>query len=565
MEFANYAALLLLLGSPAVAQETVLVDEALGGGTPSAGANVPSVSLDGRYVSFQSTDDSLVLGDVNGFEDVFLRDLQTGVTELVSVATSGAGGDGASNVARMSPDARFVAFASTAKTIATPPQVGNARDIFLRDRTAGTTTLISVSTGGGEANGASFLPDVSDDGNRVVFESSASNLVAEDGNGKTDVFLRDLALGKTFMLSLSTSGTGGNQASRNAVISADGDFVVFDSNATDLVAGDTNNKRDVFVFDVNAATLERVSLGPGGVEGDKDSRFPDISADGNLALFVSSATNLIVGDTNGWQDIFVRDRAAGITELVSKSAAGSLANYSSFGAQLSDDGRYVAISTGATNLTVPPTPKLVGMVRVDRATGQVDPTALSHCNLPLLVIPVTEAISADGSAVAFASESAHAVAGDVNGTLDVFLHDLDALSTTPPCTFCVIAPTSNGCLPSISAVGTASASASSGFVLTVSSVEGKRNALFVNGVASVTTPWGVGGPSYLCVGNSGRFGGQNSGGTAGQCDGILTVDWNAEGSAFSLGSVGMVQAWFRDPASQKKTHLSDAIAFFVGL
>jgi hypothetical protein len=128
----------------------------------------------------------------------------------------------------------------------------------------------------------------------------------------------------------------------------------------------------------------------------------------------------------------------------------------------------------------------------------------------------------------------------------------------------VSAPTSNGCLPSISASGTPSASAASGFVLTVTGVEGQRNGLFIHGSDSITTPWGFNGPSYLCVFNQGRFGQQQSSGTLGQCDGVMAFDWNALESWPQPGQTVMAQAWFRDPASQKGTHMSNAISFIAG-
>jgi Tol biopolymer transport system component len=562
--FVRFALVLSLAASPALAQQTRLVDENIGGGTPLYGALWPSLSTDGQLVVFDSTGESLAAGDANGVGDVFLRDMLTGVTEIVSFSTSGAQGDGGSRYGRMSPSGRFVTFISTAQNFVTPSEIDSHEDVFLRDRTAGTTTKISVSPSGGASDGVSYLPDLSDDGNRVVFQSGAENLVAVDGNGVFDVFVRDLAQGTTLLLSRSTGGGGGNKDSYQPSISNDGRFVAFTSDANDLVAGDTNNRADVFLYDLQTATLERISLGPNGIEGDGHSREASISGDGGVVIFASSATNLVAGDTNAWQDIFERDTALNTTALLSKSQGGALPNYSSFSSALSVDGRYATFTTGATNITSPPTQQPVGMVRVDRASGAVVPVALSGCNVPLTMM-TSPAISPDGSIVAFASRSALVVPDDVNDRYDVFVHDPDAPASPPPCTFCVIASTSNGCLPSISASGTPSASASTGFDLTIHSVEGNKNALFVHGPSSITTPWGIGGPSYLCVFNLGRFGHQNSGGAPGQCDGVLNVDWNATNAWWAqAGDVVVAQAWFRDPGSAKTTHLSNAISFIAG-
>jgi Tol biopolymer transport system component len=183
-------------------------------------------------------------------------------------------------------------------------------DVFVRDRVTGRTERVSVATGGTQGNGASDRPSISADGRFVAFDSNATNLVAGDTNGRLDVFVRDRVTGTTERL------TQGNSDSFSASISADGRSVAFESSATNLVAGDTNGFRDVFVFDRVTGATELVSVATDGTQGNGQSDRPSISADGRFVAFgssatnssASSATNLVAGDTNSHSDVFVRDR-----------------------------------------------------------------------------------------------------------------------------------------------------------------------------------------------------------------------------------------------------------------
>jgi Tol biopolymer transport system component len=563
MKLVSSSVVLAIAIAPALAQQTTLVSENLGGGTPTGGAFWPSLSDDGQVVVFDSGGTELVPVDANGpVGDVFVRDLASGVTELVSLSSSGIQANGVSYFGRITPDARFVCFVSAANNLVIPSDPDSYDDVFRRDLLVGTTIKASLSISG-SPDGASGNCDISDDGSRIVFTSAASNLVEGDANGLQDIFVRDLAAGATLLVSRGLGGGSGNGDSFQPKISGDGLWVVFGSAASDLVPGDTNGQYDVFRCELATGALERLSESSAGQQGNGASTDPVVSRDGRITVFASSATNLVSGDTNGWKDLFAHDALRGTTELVSQSQAGALANYSSFHAAISADGRYVAFTTGATNLTAPPTFMPGCVALLDRDSGAIQAASFSRCSVPLDQLVMPE-ISPDGSLVAFVSAAAHAVADDVNSHYDVFVHDPAAPAIAPPCTYCLIAPTSSGCLPSISASGTPSASAASGFVLTVTGVEGQRNGLFIHGSDSITTPWGVNGPSYLCVFNQGRFGFQDSGGTSGQCDGVMTFDWNALATWPQAGQSIMAQAWFRDPPSQKGTHMSNAISFIAG-
>ena len=215
---------------------------------------------------------------------------------------------------------------------------------------AQTTERVSVASNGGQADSSSVNPAVSADGRFVAFESDASNLVGGDTNGLNDIFVHDRQTGTTERVSVATGGTEANGVSYTPAISADGRFVAFYSNATNLVGGDTNGTSDVFVHDRQTGTTERVSVATGGAEANGGSSTAAISADGRFVAFHSDATNLVSGDTNGARDIFVHDRQTGTTERVSVATGGAQANSGSANPAISADGRFVAFYSVATNL-----------------------------------------------------------------------------------------------------------------------------------------------------------------------------------------------------------------------
>ncbi len=272
-------------------------------------SNWSSVSADGRYVAFSSLADNLVAGDTNGVVDVFVRDRVTGITDRVSVSGAGEQGNDWSNWPSISADGRYVAFMSTANNLVAGDTNGSW-DVFVRDRVSGETERVSVSSAEVEANGGSGgavnLLAISADGRYVAFLSEATNLVAGDTNGSNDVFVRDRVSGETERVNVSSAGAEANGPSGYSVISADGRYVAFMSDATNLVPGDTNGRADVFVRDRMAGETQRVSVSSAGVEADGRSDENSISADGRYVAFGSRASNLVPGDTNGTRDIFVR-------------------------------------------------------------------------------------------------------------------------------------------------------------------------------------------------------------------------------------------------------------------
>jgi Tol biopolymer transport system component len=270
-------------------------------------------------------------------------------TRRVSVSSAGAEGNNWSYYPSISADGRFVAFSSDASNLVAGDGNGTS-DVFVRDRATGKTRRVSVSSAGAEGNNASYDPSISADGRFVAFHSDASNLVAGDGNGTSDVFVRDRATGKTRRVSVSSAGAEGNGDSYASSISADGRFVAFHSNASNLVAGDGNGTSDIFVHDRATGKTRRVSVSSAGAQGNGASYNPSISADGRFVAFHSNASNLVAGDGNGTTDVFVHDRATGKTRRVSVSSAGAEGNGASYNPSISADGRFVAFESSASNL-----------------------------------------------------------------------------------------------------------------------------------------------------------------------------------------------------------------------
>jgi len=260
-----------------------------------------NLSFTGRFVAFESRATNLVIGDTNGAADVFLHDRTLGQTTRVSLTAAGAQIGGASLAPSISADGRMVAFHSPALAVV-PDDTNGANDVFLRDLAVGTTVRVSVATTGGQANGGSDLACISADGTAIAFESLATNLVAGDTNGIVDAYVRDRSvaglLGTTVPFSVqNNSGILGNATSLEAAISANGATVAFSSDATNLVAGDTNVVRDVFVRQ-GRSTL-RMSLDDAEVQADGASDRPAISGDGNAVAFRFRPTPTACGTSSG--------------------------------------------------------------------------------------------------------------------------------------------------------------------------------------------------------------------------------------------------------------------------
>jgi Tol biopolymer transport system component len=349
-----------------------------------------------------------------------------GSTELVSLRTNGQQGNDIS--ARfagpaISADGQVVAFDSQATTLVAN-DTNLLVDVFVHDRSTNTTDRVSISSGGTQADGTSTRPALDAAGDLVVFDSSATNLVAGDTNQALDVFLRDRSANTTELLSVSSSGIEGNAGSHSPSISADGRFVAFVSTASNLVPNDTNNVEDIFVRDLLEGTTERVSLNSAGEQGNSSTTFTSISADGRWVAFSSFATNLAPDDTNDQFDTFIHDRETGLTELVSVSSDEELGNAESVAPSVSGDGQLVAFWSDANNLVSNDTNDRPDIFVRDRTTGTTERVSVSSTgeqsdgNSPEPGVRGFTAsgpdITSDGRFVAFFSSATNLVPGDTN-------------------------------------------------------------------------------------------------------------------------------------------------------
>jgi len=280
----------------------------------------PSISCDGRYVAFECGTDGLAAGDDNGKRDILLRDLEALETTLVSVSTAGLLANGSSWDAAISRDGSCVAFKSYASNLV-PGDTNGRPDVFMRDVVRRLTTRVSVSSAEVPADDVSWGPAISADGRYVAFSSKATNLVPGDSNACSDVFVRDTVLGTTERVSVSSSGAQADNLSRDAAISADGRFVCFMSYATNLSTVDADSASDVFVRDRVRGRTWLVSKSLSGRAANDSSEKPTLSDSGLRVAFESEASNLVQGDTNGVSDVFVRDLSIGLGLTLSSSPA----------------------------------------------------------------------------------------------------------------------------------------------------------------------------------------------------------------------------------------------------
>jgi len=404
----------------------------------------PALSADGDRVAFHSEADNLVPGDGNKAPDVFVKDLESGEMLRASQSVAGEEGDAGSYNASIDADGRLVVFTSDASNLVSDDdnicvedgRRFNCPDIFLKDLESGEVERVSTGPGGEQANWKSEAAAISADGRYVAFSSYASNLVpgdtalcSEQQNTRncSDIFLKDLETGAVTLLSAAAAGEPGDGDSFGPSISADGRFVAFHSRAGNLVPGESNGVPDVYVKDTLDGSIERVSEVTGGIGGLADSYNASISADGRLVAFISAADNLVPGDANGREDIFVRDMESGVIKLVSISASGVVAGGNSSRPAMAGDGGSVAFDTTAASLYPGDTARCgendgapscsdvllkdLGDDSVLLVSGDSD-GAQGNWN------SYSPSVSADGALVAFASEASNLVRGDRDACSD---------------------------------------------------------------------------------------------------------------------------------------------------
>jgi Ca2+-binding RTX toxin-like protein len=375
-----------------------------------------SISADGRYVLFQSFATNLIPGDLSG-GGIFLRDVVGRTTRKVA--------DG--GFSSMSPDGRYITYVS-----------GPEYSLYLRNLSTGATQLVSVAMNGGKANHETFESAISANDRYVVFASGASNLVPDDTGG--GVYVRDLVRATTERVDVTPAGAPGNGYSVFPSISADGRYMAFESEASNLVPDDTNAVdalHDIFVRDRVAGTTRRVNVSSAGVQANGESEHAEISGDGRYVSFWSEASNLVARDTNFRRDVFVRDLVAGTTERVSVSSDEVQGNRDSFSeVSISPDGRYVAFDSYAGNLVPGDYASPWSNVYLrDRVAGTTEKVSVATVaggggDTPGSYSPF---ISANGRYVAFGSLSSAIVANDTNDAGDAFVRDRLGVPPTVVC------------------------------------------------------------------------------------------------------------------------------------
>ena len=371
------------------------------GGQANGGSSRSVISSDGRFVAFESGATNLVIGEANPTGGIFLHDNQTGQT--TRVATDG-------ETPSISSDGSFVAYVLET----TVSNTEYASDVYLYNRQAGTTALVSAGLDGNPGNGHSENPSVSGDGRFVAFNSEATNLVDGDTDGMTDVFVRDTQANTTALVSVALNGGQPDGRSSFPAISADGRYVAFISSATNLVNGDTNSAPDIFVRDLQTGSTTLASVDSNGVQANKGSSDPFISANGRYVSFSTYSDNLVSEDTMGFEYVYVHDMQTGETKLASLWSDGNQMIGWSENSVLSADGRYVAFLYDDKGDGMPTRWIYVH----DLATGQTVLGAPGDS-------PGLPSLSGDGHLLAFSTELSNLVSGDTNGVSDTFIHQID--------------------------------------------------------------------------------------------------------------------------------------------
>ena len=404
------------------------VSTSSGGAEGNGGSTNPKLSPDATMVVFASAANNLVAGDTNGVADIFVVNLATGAVTLISSAADGSLGNGASGSPVFSPDGTKVMFTSAASNLVAGDTNG-VNDTFIKDLVTGAVTLVSIDASGARGNGNSFAGSFSADGTKVLFSSAATNWVSGDSNASNDVFLKDLVTGAITAVSTSAAGAFGNAGGTTPLqgggLSSDGTLAVISSSSSALVAGDTNSASDIFVKNLTTGAITLVSKSVGGTIGNNLSVNPVISADGTKVAFQSNASNLVAGDTNGRQDIFVVDLATGVVTLVSTDAGGGQADGSSQNPRFTSDGGSIVFRSSATNLVAGDTNGRDDIYLKNLSTGAITRLSLTHDGGEPTGADVNATdIAGDGSKVAYSSSVTNIVAGDTNAAADIFVATL---------------------------------------------------------------------------------------------------------------------------------------------
>lgn len=540
-----------------------------GSGEPNGSSLNGSISNDGRYVVFQSEATNLAVGDTNFASDIFLRDRLTGLTTIASASTGGTIGNFASFNAVISRDGLFIAYVSTATNLV-PSDTNQRNDIFLRNLATGQTRLVTSVAGG--ANADSDQPTISGDGRFIAFRSLATNLVANDTLGFADIFLRDMAAPGFELVSQSSAGVQANGASDHPSISADGSRIVFASQGANLapVGAPALN---VYLRERNTSTTTLLNSGPSGISNLAAAR-PRISGNGQYVAFFSQANNLTPGHSGVVTDLFALSLASGVIQRASvpltPEPSEPSANIAENGG-ISDNGRFLSYSTPANNLVSGDSGSLEDVfVRDQLRSWYLDLDADQYGAGSSVVVASFQPpghISVGGDCNdnnPAVNPGATEVCNGVDDDCDSVVDELAWQA------FCGTSTSQNGCTPTMSATGFPSASGASGFTLTMDGLDGQRPSSMVYGLTQVSVAWAIGSSSVRCAGFPwSRVTSGVASGTLGQCDGAYSLDWLAfmaanpfaQGQPLTAGATFYIQGWYRDPGAPKNSNLANAVSF----
>jgi|GEM_PF-2455954 len=409
--------------------ERAVLDLALG--NPSSHQFDPRISGNGSFIVYYSSANDLVASDLNQRLDVFRTDRSvpaTPVNARISVSSASAPGDLDSTLCDLSDDGTRVGFISAAGTLVASDS-NRQNDCFYRNVPGGTTTLVTRNFATGIAptdgsTGAEYA-DVSSDGRYTVFVSNSLDL-----SGGTAAYRNVFRYDRdTTTLLQITAAFGGGEIDGDCIwprISDDGDVIAFQSSATNLIAGDTNGYDDIFAYTVSTTTMERLSVSSAGVQGNINSFQPEISGDGTLVVFHSSSNTLHANDTNVFFDVYLRNLTTDVTDLISADSGGMATGTHSYLANISNNGEFVVFSSLASNLVGGDTNGVFDIYRYEIASGNTIRVSLSsssgqpstNCKYP--------SVSNDGNFVAFHSDTSALASGDSNDNFDVFLRNVSA-------------------------------------------------------------------------------------------------------------------------------------------
>ncbi len=560
----------IALASTAGAQSLVRIS-GLGGRQMPSGMQPIAISADGQRLLI-SGGDGLFVGDNNGAADLSWFDTRTGVHQRAFPGVGGVVPDGDSAFGALSANERYVVCTSFATNLL-PGDTNGVGDAYVLDQQTGVMTRATLAWNGAEPTWDAFSRGVSDNGRFVVFECEDDALVQNDANSTQDIFVRDTLTNTTQLVSMSTAGSSGSGYSDGGKISADGRYVVFNSQASDLILADTNGFTDVFLRDLQLGTTTRVSVSATGIEANGDSMDVSMSPDARWIAFASAATNLAPG-ANAGGGIYLVDRTNGQVVNAARSTSGQSTNGWCSNPKLSGDGRYVAFQSFATNLDPLDTDNAesdnflrdvqLGVTRIVSIATNGSQGSAPSTGFQLTNVPMT---SADGQRVLFNANLAELVAGDTNDESDAFLWD--AASTCPAITsYCVGKLNSEGCVPSISSSSEPRlAGPSDSFFLSATGLVGNQIGMFLWSYQPAATPF-YGGTLCLAAPVR-RTAGQSAGGSPPPgCSGSYSFHFTQAYMAMlgvPAGNAVFGQFWGRDNGLPPPNNvaLSDAILFTI--